>query len=365
MAEAPLVLTLDAGGTSFVFSAIRDGREVAEPLELPSLGHDLGACLSQIRIGFEGVHAQTGREACALSFAFPGPADYPRGIIGDLGNLPGFRGGVALGPMLEDHFGLPVFINNDADLFALGEALLGQLPEVNAALDAAGNPFRHHNLIGLTLGTGFGGGIVIEGRLLRGDNASGGSIWLMRSRAHPAWFAEEVVSIRGLRRAYAEASASSFDAAPNPKSMADIARGTMPGNREAACMAFRAFGEAAGEAIAHALTLVDGLVVLGGGLSGAADLFLPALMAELNGRLSKAEGGTLPRLESRAFNLEDPGDRAAFLNPAKREILVPGSGRRVVHDPLKRVGICVTRLGTARATALGAWRVAVETLANR
>ena len=53
------------------------------------------------------------------SFAFPGPADYPAGIIGDLAEYPAFRGGVALGPMLAERFGLPTFINNDGDLFAL------------------------------------------------------------------------------------------------------------------------------------------------------------------------------------------------------------------------------------------------------
>jgi len=345
MAEEPLVLTLDAGGTTFVFSAIRDGREVGGPLELPSLGHDLEACLAQIRRGFEWVHERTGREASAISFAFPGPADYPNGIIGDLGNLPGFRGGVALGPMLEKHFGLPVFINNDADLFALGEAFHGRLPEVNGELEAAGSPFRHRNLIGLTLGTGFGAGIVIGGRLLRGDNSSGGSIWLLRSRRHTDRFAEEGVSIRGLRHAYAEAAGIAFAEAPEPKVLADSARGGDAGAREA----FRLFGEAAGDAIAQAVTLVDGLVVIGGGLSGAADLFLPALMAELNGTLAKREGGCVPRLESRAFNLEDAAEAAAFLDPQR---------------PSKRAGVCVTKIGTARATALGAWRVAMDALSE-
>ncbi len=87
--------------------------------------------------------------------------------------------------------------------------------------------------------------------------------------------------------------------------------------------------------------------MLGGGLSGAADLFLPALMAELNGTLAKRDGGRVPRLESRAFNLEDADERATFLDP---------------RTPSKRVGLCVTRLGTARATALGAWRAAIEAL---
>ena len=49
-------------------------------------------------------------------------ADYAHGIIGDLPNFPGFRGGVALGPYLEHVFGIPVFINNDGNLFAYGEA---------------------------------------------------------------------------------------------------------------------------------------------------------------------------------------------------------------------------------------------------
>ena len=341
-----MILTLDAGGTSFTFTAIREGCEAAEPLVLPSLGHDLEACLAQIRQGFEHVHEATGRQARALAFGFPGPADYRRGLIGDLGNLPGFRGGVALGPVLEAHFGLPVFIHNDADLFAVGEARQGRLPEVNAALEAAGNPFRHRNLLGLTLGTGFGAGIILDGHPLLGDNDSGGSIWLLRSRHHSECFAEEGVSIRGLRRAYAEAASLAIEEAPDPRAMADLARaGDAP-----ARAAFRSFGEAAGDAIAQALTLVDGLVVLGGGLAGAADLFLPALMAELNGGLAKRSGGSVPRLESTAFNLEDPAGSASFFEPAR--------------GPSKRVGVCVTRLGTSRAAALGAWALAMEQLGN-
>jgi len=82
----------------------------------------------------------------AISFAFPGPADYPNGIIGDLGNFPAFRGGVALGPMLQEKFKLPVFINNDGDLFAYGEAIAGFLPEVNELLEKAGSP-KHFSFL--------------------------------------------------------------------------------------------------------------------------------------------------------------------------------------------------------------------------
>lgn len=108
----------------------------------------------------------------AISFAFPGPADYEAGIIGDLPNFPAFRGGVALGPYLQDQFGLPVFINNDGNLFAYGEARTGILPEINNRLKEAGSTKRYQNIIGITLGTGFGAGVVTNGQLLLGDNAA-------------------------------------------------------------------------------------------------------------------------------------------------------------------------------------------------
>ena len=81
----------------------------------------------------------------AISFAFPGPADYKNGIIGDLPNFPAFRGGIALGPYLEEKFKIPVFINNDGNLFAYGEALAGALPAINEKLAAAGSPKRYKN----------------------------------------------------------------------------------------------------------------------------------------------------------------------------------------------------------------------------
>src|SRR5262249_38111798 len=150
-------------------------------------------------------------------FAFPGPADYPAGVIGELGNLPAFRGGVALGPMLHDRYGVPVFLNNDGDLFAYGEALGGFLPWANEQLAAAGNPRRYRTLVGFTLGTGLGGGVVHHGKLLLGDNAAAGEVWSMR---HGDTFAEEGASIRAVRREYAQRVGIVLDSAPEPRQIA-------------------------------------------------------------------------------------------------------------------------------------------------
>ena len=181
-ADQRVVMTLDAGGTNFVFSAMRGGREIVEPVHQAACVDSQSRCLAQIAEGFRAVKAQLQEEPVAISFAFPGPADYPVGIIGDLPNFPAFRGGVALGPFLEEQFGLPVFIQNDGALFAYGEALAGALPEVNARLAEAGSVKRYRNLLGVTLGTGFGGGVVINGELLIGDNATGGSVWCFRNK---------------------------------------------------------------------------------------------------------------------------------------------------------------------------------------
>lgn len=360
--DARVVLTLDAGGTSFRFAAIAGNREVAPGVTLPSRADDLPACLAQIVEGFSRVREAAGGAAAALSFAFPGPADYAAGIIGDLGNLPAFRGGVALGPMLADRFGVPVFINNDGDLFAYGEALHGLLPWVNGLLAASGSARRYRNLLGVTLGTGFGGGIVRDGAPFLGDNGAAAEIWLERHKLDRGAPAEEGVGIRAVRSAYARAAGLGAADAPEPSAIAAIARGELPGDAAAAREAFRRMGETAGDAIANALTLVDGLVVVGGGLAGAAALFLPALVAELNGTLEKLSGERVPRLELTAYDLEDAEARRRFVSGRPRDVRVPGSDRTVSYDPEKRTGVGVSRLGTSRAVGLGAYAWALMKL---
>lgn len=355
------VLTLDAGGTNFRFSAMRCGEELFEPISLPSKGHDLQLCLANIRAGFTQAQARAGA-VHAISFAFPGPTDYASGIIGDLFNLPGFRGGVALGPMLEDHFAVPVFINNDGDLFVLGEALAGFLPEVNQALAAADNPKRFRHLFGITLGTGFGAGLVIDGKLFLGDNGAGAEIWCTRNKFDFRCSAEEGVAIRAVRRVYAEGVGLPQDQAPEPKEIERIARQDhgLPG--QAAREAYRRLGEVAGDALANAVTLVDALIVVGGGLAGATDLILPALVGEMNAPLQTFSGAPLPRTELRSFNWEDEKQRREFLGAEVRNITVPGSGRTVSYDPLKRTAVGLSRLGTSRAVAIGAWAFALQAM---
>jgi glucokinase len=357
-----IVMTLDAGGTNFRFSAMRGNKPVSETVAMPSNGDNLKKCLENIVNGFSEVKKKCPAAPVAISFAFPGPADYPSGIIGDLGNLPGFRGGVALGPMLEKKFGIPVFINNDGELFVYGESIAGFLPYVNGLLAKSGSPKRFKNLFGVTLGTGFGGGITRDGELYAGDNSNASQIWLTRNKLQPEMNAEEGSSIRAVRRVYADGAGIPFDQAPDPRGIEEIAVGKAPGNREAAVEAYRRLGEVVGDAMGDALCLLDGLAVVGGGVSKGWRLFLPSLVAELNRNYTGPTGNQFRRLPEVSFNLEDPKELKKFLKGSTKTITVPGSARKIKYDALQRIGVGVSRLGTSEAVAIGAYAFALRKL---
>ena len=360
--DGRIVMTLDAGGTSFRFSAIRGNRRVTDVFVTPSNGDDLTRCLASIAEGFARIRRQCPEGPVAIGFAFPGPADYPTGVIGDLPNLPAFRGGVALGAMLEQEFGIPVFINNDGNLFAYGEAIAGFLPYVNGLLAKAGSGRRFKTIFGVTLGTGFGGGIAFDGKLHLGDNSLAGEVWLLRNKLRPQTNAEAGACIGAVRRVYAETAGVPVEESPDPKAIFEIGMGKRAGDRAAAIEAFRQLGEVAGDAIAQASTLIDGLVVMGGGVSGSWPLFLPALVNEMNGRYVGPAGNRFRRLAAVVFNLEDPTQRAKFLGGEPREIVVPGTGRRIRYDSMQRIGVGLSRLGTSEAIGIGAYTFALEEL---
>lgn len=357
------VITLDAGGTNFVFSAMRGCKFIVDPVTYPSGSHDLDLCLSTMVKGFEEVISKLDERPVAISFAFPGPADYRAGIIGGwLPNFPSFRNGVALGPFLESKFGIPVFINNDGDLYAYGEAISGYLPWVNAQLERAGSPKRYRNLVGLTLGTGFGGGIVRNGELFLGDNSAAAEVWLLSQRYSEKCNIEESISIRAVRRVYGELTDTPADRLPNPKDIYEIGIGQQPGDKAAALEAFRRMGRALGDALCNVLTVVDGIAVIGGGVAGAKSLFVPAMMEEIRGQFTGATGTEFPRLAQRAFYLEDEAQMAGFLQGEVKQIQVPHTNERVTYDSMPRVGIGFSRIGTSKAISIGAYAFALHAL---
>jgi glucokinase len=264
--------------------------------------------------------------------------------------------------MLEDRFEIPVLINNDGDLFTYGEAIAGLLPRTLQALEEAGSSRRFRNLLGVTVGTGFGAGLVTGGELFLGDNGSGMEIWSTRSGVYEGCIAEEGVSARALRRVYAEVAGIPFDEAPSPRQISAILDGCSAGHIEAASKAFTALGEALGESLADAVCLTDGLVVIGGGVSLSHRHFLGTAVERMNGCLRIIAGGQVRRMEVKAFSLEDPGQRSVFLSQRPRQLQVPGTSRSVPYLADKSIGVGVSVLGSSEAVALGAYAWALRVL---
>lgn len=336
--------------------------QIGEAISIPAASGNLEEQLKKIIRGFHEINDKTPHQASAISFCFPGPADYERGIIGDLENLPLFRGGVALKAMLAREFGIPVFINNDGDLFALGEAIGGLLPAINEQLLQHHNSRQYKNIIGLTLGTGFGAGIVIDGKLLVGDNSAGAEINRMSHPFDKNVSVEETLSIRGIQQLFAEESACTMENTPAPFDIFKIGSGIKKGDKESAIRAWSRFGEVLGEVMANAITLVDGLIVIGGGLSGAYPLFLPPAIASMNRQFHKKGGGSFPRLEVTAFNTEEEEQLLAFARSEVVAVKVPFSAEEIPYSPDKKVGVGISRLGTSEAVSIGAYAFAARQL---
>lgn len=361
--DSRVVLTLDAGGTNMVFGAMRGGEFIVEPITFPANSHDLDLCLGTMVKGFQAVIDMLEEKPSAISFAFPGPADYPNGIIGGyLPNFPSFREGVALGPFLRRKFGVPVYINNDGDLFAYGEALGGVLPEVNAKLAAAGSAKRYSNMIGYTFGTGFGVGMIVNGQLNRGDNSCVETFCLPHKKLSGV-IVEDGVAVRAVKRVYGELSGN-MDHGLEPKDIFDVAEGKREGDPEAARKAFAEMGEIAGDAMATAVTLTDGLIVIGGGITAARKYIMPTLLESLRGKMHTVGGEELSRVQMKVYDLDDPAEFAEFARGQQRKLKIYGYDEEVNYDPQKRIGVAISKMGASKAISVGAYTFALDQLDN-
>lgn len=107
-------------------------------------------------------------EVSAIGIGVPGLVDRQNGVVYNLVNIPHWDV-VPLREILEARFGVRVVIDNDANCFALGERVFG-----------VGR--QYENFVGLTLGTGLGGGIIQQGRLLADSNCGSGEFGMMPYR---------------------------------------------------------------------------------------------------------------------------------------------------------------------------------------
>ena len=157
-----LAFGVDVGGTFAKIAAVSPSGKVLRLEQVPTQPH-LGPAAFVRRIAdlFKAWKAQ-GLAARALGFGVAGDVDHERGRLRLTPNLPGWQG-YPLRDSLHKRLGLPTVMENDANAAVWGAYVteLGRRPR---------------SMIGVTLGTGVGGGLVVDGRLQRGATGSAGEI---------------------------------------------------------------------------------------------------------------------------------------------------------------------------------------------
>ena len=168
------------------------------------------------------------------------------------------------------------------------------------------------------------------------------------------------MAIRAVKRVYRELSGD--ERALEPKDIYDIAEGALEGNADAAREAFATLGRVAGDAMATAATLMDGVIVIGGGLAGASKYFMPALLEEMRSKIKTMSGDSLNRVQMNVYDLDNEAEFEKFAKGNSTKIKVYGTNREVVYDPEKRIGITISDIGASNAVSLGAYLYALDNI---
>ncbi len=162
MSERPLAIGIDFGGTSVKAGVVR-GCEIidhAPPIATQDFGtpQDL---ISTIIRSIEDLRVRH-PDVRAVGIGMPGFVDFKKGLVLNLTNVRGWQD-IPLKTILEDKLKLPVVAENDANCMAFAEWKVG-----------AGRGYSH--LVCISLGTGVGGGVIVNGQMVRGAKYAAGEI---------------------------------------------------------------------------------------------------------------------------------------------------------------------------------------------
>lgn len=157
---------IDLGGTYTKLALVNKNGRVRCRAKLPTTVYKtkealLTAIVAEIEVILKKTRLSF-RDLLGVGIGVPGLVDFERGLVYYLTNVPGWKN-VALKRALEARLKVPVLVDNDVNLMALGESRFG-----------AGKGAK--DLVCITLGTGVGGGIIIDGRLYRGASSAAGEV---------------------------------------------------------------------------------------------------------------------------------------------------------------------------------------------
>jgi glucokinase len=278
-----IVLAADLGGTNMRMAAVdRDGNILYRTKRETPKTDRADAIVSAMVEAANECHKATKNigEVKAISAAVPSGIDYKNGIIVKAPNVPSLDG-FRMAAALESELNIPCVLENDANAAAVGEQTFGAAKGFKSA-------------IAVTLGTGVGGGIIINGKVLRGIDGMAGEIGhvCVEPFGHPCGCGS-----RGCVEQYSSATAivrlthelenrypKSTLQNKSRLTSADVYEAGKKGD-ELALEVFRQMGFYLGVALASLINVLNPeVIVIGGGASAGWDLFMPHTQEQVSKR---------------------------------------------------------------------------------
>ncbi|MEO8822673.1 MAG: ROK family protein [Ginsengibacter sp.] len=156
------VIGIDLGGTK-ISAGLVEGNTVSKILSAKI--NATGSLEEVLQEVFDVTDQLLNDSVAAIGIGVPGLVDVEQGLVYDVMNIPSWKE-IALQRHMQERYHLPVYINNDANCFALGEFYFGKGKGYNS-------------VIGLTIGTGLGAGLILNKKLFAGNNFGAGEFGLI------------------------------------------------------------------------------------------------------------------------------------------------------------------------------------------
>ncbi len=288
---------IDVGGTNVKIALVNDSGKIIYSNSVPTraeMGYEY--TVNNIKQAIYDLLKETKLEAKeieGIGFGFPGQVDYKSGVVRLAPNIPGWVD-VPIAKMIEDEFHIPTRVDNDVRCAALGELKYG-----------AGKGCE--NLICITVGTGIGSGLIVNGKLVRGASNAAGEIGHIKLQIHdgpicgcgdtgcmeafasgPAIVAMAEEYILGGKSTKYREMANGGDI--TPFIVAEAAKAGDPVARRI----FSRIGEYIGIGMASVVNLLNPeKIIIGGGVADAGDILLDPLKDTLKKRAMKIAGETV------------------------------------------------------------------------
>jgi glucokinase len=264
---------VDLGGTNLRVAAIEASGQVLDRVSVPAIFdtgpervvNDIVTAVHRVRSHFEGDGLR------GVGIGVPGFIDIDAGVVIGSANLPGFQG-FPVRDEVQNQLGTNIILENDANAAALGEMWMGAGKDVK-------------DLILLTLGTGIGGGIIIDGKVLHGFLGMAGEFGHMTifPDGNPCGCGN-CGCLENHASATAIAAMGRMMHFGRDTTSAKVYELALAGN-ERAKLVFESMGRALGVAIASLINIFNfPLYLLSGGPLPAWDLFAPSMFAEVKKR---------------------------------------------------------------------------------